>query len=801
MLQPQSQVTRFAKAPAAQGRAMDWFASLLITLLAMLVIEVFSREFRAFPAPAPILLLAVVYSAFTGGIRAGLGSALLVILYQAWFFSTQPEGWQNQDHLVRLATLATSAPVMALMVGMLRRNAKRNETEQAIRRSERRYRSLVSAAAQVVWTTNARGEVIEHLPTWAAFTGQTLDEMKGFGWNRAVHPDDVERVSKAWQQSLYNKTPHDNDFRVRRADGQWREVHSRAVPVLEPDGMVREWVGTLKDVTEERQASNALIEQKEALKSAATENARLYASAQHELAERERAQRALHEAEERLRLSVQSAGIGTWDFDPITGQLQWSDRCKAIFGLPADASISYDAFIERVDQDDRDRVNGAVRDALGTPDKCLFESEYRVHWPDGTMHWVSARGRAFFEIYNGAMRAFRFIGTALDVTHRKQAELGIRRAKEEAEAANRAKDQFLAALSHELRTPLTPVLLTAAAMENDPALPDEVRRQGALIRRNVDLEARLIDDLLDLTRVSRGKLQLHLRPIDPVLTLNAAVEVCQDELTSKGVRLTSCSHSHDRHVQADPARLQQVFWNLIKNAVKFTPTGGEVHIECDSTEDRWWMTITDTGIGIDPEMLPKIFDAFEQGADGINRQFGGLGLGLAISKAVVEMHGGKLSVSSEGKGRGSTFKVELPATTAAVPAPSSDESPAQSRRADSRPLRILLVEDHDATSHVISLLLRQLQHKVTAAPTLAEARKHADADHFDLLISDLGLPDGSGLDLMRELRAKFNLTGICLSGYGMDQDITLSREAGFARHLIKPVDFRHLKATIESVTS
>ncbi len=727
-------------------------------------------------------------------------SGTLVVLYQAWFFLTHAEGWQNPDHLVRLATLATSAPVMALMVGMLRRNAKRNETEQAIRRSERRYRSLVSAAAQVVWTTNAQGEVIEHLPTWAAFTGQTLDEMKGFGWNRAVHPDDVERVSKAWQESLHNKTPHDNDFRVRRADGQWRQVHSRAVPVLEPDGTVREWVGTLKDVTEERQASDSLIQQKEALKSAATENARLYASAQHELVERERAQRALHEAEERLRLAVQSAGIGTWDFDPITSHLQWSDRCKAIFGLPADASLDYNTFLSLVHPDDRKRVSDTVRESLSAPGK-FFESEYRVIWPNGTLQWISARGRAFFEPHQGTLRAVRFIGTTFDITHRKQAELGIRRAKEEAEAANRAKDQFLAALSHELRTPLTPVLLIAAAMENDPALPKEVREQGALIRRNVDLEARLIDDLLDLTRVSRGKLQLHLRPIDPVATLDAAVEVCHDELTSKGLKLSTHCHARDRHVQADPARLQQVFWNLIKNAVKFTPSGGDVRIECDSTEDRWWMTITDTGIGIEPDVLPKIFDAFEQGADGINRQFGGLGLGLAISKAVVEMHGGKLGVSSEGNDRGATFRVELTATHDPPPAPSSDVSPTPSRQADARPLRILLVEDHHATSHVISLLLRQLQHKVTAAPTLAEARKHADEDQFDLLISDLGLPDGSGLDLMREMRAKFNLTGICLSGYGMDQDITLSREAGFARHLTKPVDFRHLKATIESVTS
>ena len=375
------------------------------------------------------------------------------------------------------------------------------------------------------------------------------------------------------------------------------------------------------------------------------------------------------------------------------------------------------------------------------------------------------------------------------------------RAKEEAEAANRAKDDFLAALSHELRTPLTPVLLTATALENDPSISEDLRQQLSLMRRNVELEARLIDDLLDLTRIARGKLQLHLRVLDPHVCLDAALEVCRDELLSKGLRLTSHRSGELRAIHGDPARLQQVFWNIIKNAVKFTPSGGEIRVDARGEGDRWRLKVIDTGIGIAPELLPKIFDAFEQGTESINRQFGGLGMGLAISRVLVEMHGGVLAAASDGEGKGATFTIDLPSVDAPIDEPLAPQNPASDETRASRPLRILLVEDHDATSHVLVLLLRRLHHEVTAAPTIADARKEADRKSFDLLISDLGLPDGSGLDLMRELRAKFNVTGICLSGYGMDRDVVLSREAGFARHLTKPVDFRSLKATIESVTT
>jgi PAS domain S-box-containing protein len=518
---------------------------------------------------------------------------------------------------------------------------------------------------------------------------------------------------------------------------------------------------------------------------------------------------------------VLSANIGTFDWNINTGELKWSDRCKAVFGLPRDASISYEIFLSRLHQEDRDRVHEIVQQVLDPAGEGSYDAEYRTIWPDGSIHWIVARGRCFFEGKGDTRKAARFIGTALDITDMKEAELRVARAKEQAEAANRAKDRFLAALSHELRTPLTPVLLTAAAREHDPEISEDLRADMALIRRNVELEARLIDDLLDLTRISRGKLKLNVRPIDPMRAIHAAIGVCEDEIQGKGLRLTIQGPSQQALVRGDTARLQQIFWNLIKNAVKFTSAEGRIEIRCDVQPDqnRFVARVSDNGIGIEPDVLPRIFDAFEQGDDKTAKEFGGLGLGLAICRVLVDMHGGHLTADSQGKNRGATFTVELPLapqpdassfvpTIAARIAALQDHShpvvtgsPSGADSAQQKSLRILLVEDHDATSRVVAMLLRQLSHQVTAAPTVADALRHVEESKFDLLISDLGLPDGTGLELMRQIRSKYGLTGICLSGYGMDRDLLESREAGFVEHLIKPVDLPRLRSAIESAVS
>ena len=381
-----------------------------------------------------------------------------------------------------------------------------------------------------------------------------------------------------------------------------------------------------------------------------------------------------------------------------------------------------------------------------------------------------------------------------DVTPQRLHQAELRRAKEAAERANAAKDQFLAVLSHELRTPLNPVLMVAEGRSVDASLPADVRDDWAMVRRNVELEARLIDDLLDLTRVIHGKLEFRPVPVDVRVAVEQVVAMVAAEAQAKGVALGVTAAVGEAFVLGEPARLQQVLWNLVKNAIKFTPAGGRVDVSTTAADDRVGVVVRDTGAGIDPDVLPKVFDAFEQGGAAVTRQFGGLGLGLAISKAVVDLHGGTLAAASDGRGTGATFTLDLPATAdrPTGSAPAANPGPA------ARTLRILLVEDHVDTARLMSRLLARLGHDVRTAGSVAEALPAAAAGPVDLVISDLGLPDGSGHDLMRQLHAGPlpGVPAIALSGYGMDDDLRRSREAGFRAHLTKPVDMNRLRTAV-----
>ena len=325
-------------------------------------------------------------------------------------------------------------------------------------------------------------------------------------------------------------------------------------------------------------------------------------------------------------------------------------------------------------------------------------------------------------------------------------------ARAEAEAANRAKDRFLAVLSHELRTPLAAVVLNVNALQEEAGLSDSARELLAVVKRNVDLEARLIDDLLDLTRITRGKLELRHEIVDIHELIHDAVRCCcGPDIGEKQLLVQVRTEGQQHHVWGDPARLQQVFWNLIKNAVKFTPPGGRIDIAThDLAGDRLAIEVRDSGIGIASEALPRIFNAFEQAGPAITREFGGLGLGLAISRALIERHGGSIRAESPGPGAGATFRVELPASP-----PQSTQIPStrRGRRSAARGVSILLVEDHPDTARAMQRLLGRRGHSVQTAATMAEALRTADCASFEVLISDIGLPDGSGLELMRRLLA------------------------------------------------
>lgn len=433
------------------------------------------------------------------------------------------------------------------------------------------------------------------------------------------------------------------------------------------------------------------------------------------------------------------------------------------------------------------------REAIAHSESVHFETPSRLD--DGRFAEIHAH-----PIEGGIEVYFR------EITARKRAEAQIaqlleseRHARGSAEAASHAKDQFLAVLSHELRTPLSPVLLIADSLRSDERLPDDVRDELTVVTRNVQIQAQLVDDLFDVTRIARGKLTLREQSVNLHSVIRNALRTCSGtDRGTKPVHIESRLDAGSFYVRGDEGRLEQVFWNLIRNAIKFTPAGGKIHVRSwNPRRDRIAVEVRDTGVGIPPEVLPRLFDVFEQGEAATTRTFGGLGLGLAIAKGIVELHGGSVTASSAGKGKGASFTVELALCDTASSAEGSE--PAEASPSSLRHLRIILVEDHDPMRNTLAKLLGR-EHEVTATADLAGALSLTAGNSFDLLISDLGLPDGSGCDLLRELRrTQPDLKGIALSGYGMDKDLKASREAGFERHLIKPVGWEQLKRAVNEV--
>ena len=654
----------------------------------------------------------------------------------------------------------------------------RQEAEEALRRSEEQFLHGIVEAPIPILLHAEDGEVLAVSRAWTALSGYTRQDTPTFrAWLEQAYGPAADYAETAVRRLFEGAGEGREELVIRTRDGESRIwSFSATAPGRLPDGR-RYLVTMADDVTERRQAEEDL-----------------------------------RDSQERLRMAVDATGLGTWDFNPVTGRMNWSARCKEMHGLPLDADVDYGEFLARIHPDDWDRVHHSIQEALEPQGSGEYECEYRAVIPDGTMRWITLRGRTFYRGEGEDRHAVRFIGTVMDVTERKRAEEELRQAKEDAEAANRAKDQFLATLSHELRTPLTPVLALVSGLEGDDRL-SMVADRLAMIRRNVELEARLIDDLLDLTRIARGRLELQRGITDVQAVVEHAIEICCAEAVQAGrLQVMADLSAAEHRVWGDGPRMTQIFWNLLRNAVKFTPDGGTVYVRSwnDGPPDRIELVVEvrDTGMGIEPTSMPLIFTAFEQGQAAISRKLGGLGLGLSISKAIAELHGGRISAVSAGYGRGATFRVHLPAGRWPAEARSTPLPPSASIPAGPEPvpritcqLRLLLVEDHPDTAEAMADLLRALGHEVRVAGTVAAGLAAAEAtlqagERIDLVISDLGLPDGTGMDLMRELAARYGLRGIALSGYGSEEDVRRSLEAGFTRHLTKPVNFQALEAVI-----
>jgi PAS domain S-box-containing protein len=515
-----------------------------------------------------------------------------------------------------------------------------------------------------------------------------------------------------------------------------------------------------------------------------------------DLSEVKAADEALRHSEDKYRTLTDAVGSLMWMSD-AGGQVTFVNRRWSDY-LNGDArEILGSGWRDCIHPDDLPEV---LRERTAAVEEGrAYTIECRLKRHDGQYRWHLTR---IVPQKDDAGRVLNWFGTAADIHDLKTAEAAVLHAKAEAEHANKAKDQFLAVLSHELRTPLTPVVMTVAAMEMDRTISPQMREDLAMIRRNIELETKLIDDLLDVTRISNGKLRLQPRPTDVHTLMRNVLEMLKSDVAEKRLEAIVELKAADPSVFGDPARLQQVFWNLIKNAVKFTPDGGRMTVRTwNASERAVCVEVADSGAGIEPSVLPRIFSAFDQGEQTITRQFGGLGLGLAISRALTELHGGTIRAASEGKGHGSQFTLELPTRMPVERMVDQIQPIGPCGEGRPRP-RILLVEDHLDTQRTLVRLLEHRGYDVLTAASVAAATAalHGAAPRVDLIISDIGLPDATGYDLMRQLRAGgSNLPGIAVSGFGMDGDLKSSQDAGFAAHLTKPVDVQHLDATIRSL--
>jgi PAS domain S-box-containing protein len=505
---------------------------------------------------------------------------------------------------------------------------------------------------------------------------------------------------------------------------------------------------------------------------------------------------AATESASRFQLLSEVAAIQVWTANPA-GELDYANQgCVEYFGGDLEKDILGNAWAQYVHADDLTGAISAWKASLSTGEP--YEVEFRLLGKKGSYRWFVARARA---MRDAGGQIVKWFGTNTDIDE-------LKRARDTAEKASRAKDEFLAALSHELRTPLTPVLLTVSEMREDTRLSTDVREQLGMMERNIALEARLIDDLLDLTTISRGKLQLRAQECDAHSLIGLAIEIVRADAASKQVSIARDFQARLSGLNADPARFQQVIWNLLRNSVKFTEAGGTISVKTTNelNEDgQQWLRIevTDTGIGFGPAFIDQIFQPFDQGEHTGTHRFGGVGLGLAIARAIVDLHGGRITARSEGTNKGSTFVVELPgammppsgthepAAQPAVPAPNAPAQPT--------PLRLLIVDDHANTLQSLRHLLKRRGHEVVTAGNVTDALSAASRETFDLVISDLGLPDGSGTELMEKLRDTYGLRGIALSGYGLEDDLVRTQKAGFVAHLVKPVQFAELHSIITSL--
>jgi PAS domain S-box-containing protein len=515
----------------------------------------------------------------------------------------------------------------------------------------------------------------------------------------------------------------------------------------------------------------------------------------HDITDRKRVEETLRESDDLLRLAHQMARVGSFQWDIQTGVNTWSPEMEVLYGLPPGSfPKTVSAWQGLIHPDDRAEIVRRGEEALATGG--LTDSEWRAVWPDGSVHWIHGRWQV---VKDASGKAVRMTGVNIDITERKLAE-ELRASEAALREADRHKNQFLAMLSHELRNPLAPIRNALYILERAAPGSEQAKRAQAVIDRQIGHMTWLTDDLLDVTRITRGKIRLQRERLDLDALVQHAAEDHRSLFAKAGVRLEVFPARTEIWVDGDRTRIAQAVGNLLQNAAKFTPHGGTttVSVRADPARGRAILTVRDTGEGIEPEMVPRLFHPFVQADATLDRSKGGLGLGLALVKGLVELHGGSVNAASEGRGTGSTFTINLPLDVAFLRVMPSQRGVG----GDGPPRRVLVIEDNEDAADTLREVLEFDERVVEVAYTGREGLDKAQAFHPDVVLCDIGLPEMDGYEVARRMRADPALGDvglIAVSGYAQPEDVAAAKAAGFELHLAKPPSLEALERALAEV--
>ncbi len=734
-------------------------------------------------APYGIFTLSILLSAWVGGLWPGLlATALSVFLGTFLFanpaFSTSPLG------LAILGLFTLNSVLISVVCEFLHRSRQRVEIaktdletgQQQLAEAGERQKSILNAIPHLVWTADADGNINYVNHRWEKKLDLQIEGTRDRGWVSHVHEDDVPGVIEGWTAASESKSAFIREFRVRVRDGSYRWHLVHVDPSKDVDGNLTGWFGTATDVDEARHANEAT-----------------------------------KASEERFRQLADSSPVMIWISD-TTKSCTWFNRPRLEFtGKKMEEELGL-GWAQGVHPDDYARCIETYNTSFDA--RQPFEMDYRLRRHDGVYRWMMDRGIPQIGV-DGTFLGY--VGSCIDINERKESEeskeamLKIEQAaRAEAERTALLKDEFLATVSHEMRTPLTAMLGWVQLLRNGSLPPETVPQALETIERNARAQAKLIDDLLDMSRILSGRLRLDVQTVNIMDTVEAALAAAEPGAAAKRIQLIRVLDSRAGPVSGDPTRLQQVVWNLLNNAIKFTPNAGKITVTLERVNSHLEISVTDTGEGITPEFLPYVFDRFRQQDASTVRRHDGLGLGLSIVKQLVELHGGSVRAKSPGLGQGATFIVALPIT--AVHSERLEKDPASEperpRSEEAVPTllgtRILVVDDDADARELLRSILAQSGASVRTAASVTEALRQLENRQPDVLVSDIGMPGEDGYALIRQVRALSpeqggHVPALALTAFARSDDRRRAIGAGFHMHLAKPVEPDELVTVVASL--